>query len=77
MIAKDQWVVLPYSIVKTLNNVRISPPGVVPQWGRRPQWIVDYSFFGVNKDTMPLAPLEAMQFGHTGPRSTPMGDPTH
>ena len=27
--------------------------------------ISDYSFFGVNDDTVPLAPPEAMQFGQT------------
>ena len=64
MIAKEQWVVLPFSEVKNLKNIRLSPPGVVPQRGRRPRWIVDYSFFGVNEDTMPLAPTESMQFGH-------------
>jgi hypothetical protein len=37
--------------------------GVVPQRDRRPRVIVDYSFFGVNEETVKLAPREAMQFG--------------
>ena len=64
MINKQQWIVLPYSVAKTLPGLRLSPPGVVPQRGRRPQWIVDYSCYDVNADTLPIAPSEAMRFGH-------------
>lgn len=64
MINKDQWVILPYSVVKDLPGLRLSPPGVVPQRDRRPRWICDYSFYAVNLDTLPLAALESMQFGH-------------
>ena len=64
MINKQQWVVLPYSEARKLPNLRLSPPGVVPQRNRRPRWIVDYSFYGVNADTLDLAAREAMQFGH-------------
>ena len=64
MINKGQWVVLPYSTVRDLPGLRISPPGVIPQRDRRPRWIVDYSWWDVNADTLPLAALEAMQFGH-------------
>ena len=64
MIAKAYWVVLPAEAVKDLPGLRISPPGVVPQLGRRPRWIVDYSWSLVNNETLPLAPTEAMQFGH-------------
>ena len=39
--------------------------GVVPQHERRPRPIVDYTFSGVNTDTVGLAPHEAMQFGRT------------
>ena len=56
--------VLPYSIAKQLKDLRLSPPGVVPQRGRRPRWIVDYTWWNVNDETLPLAPSEAMQFGH-------------
>ena len=57
------WVVLPYHAVASMPNLRVSPLGVVPQRDRRPRLIVDYSFSGVNADTLPLAPPEAMQFG--------------
>lgn len=64
MINKEQWIILPYSVAKELPGLRLSPPGVVPQRGRRPRWIVDYSWWDVNKDTLPIAPTDAMQFGH-------------
>ena len=64
MISKGQWLVLPASAVIDLPGLRVSPPGVVPQRDRRPRWICDYSWWGVNDDTLPLAAMEAMQFGH-------------
>ena len=64
MINKGQWIVLPYSAVSHLPGLRISPPGVIPQRDRRPRWIVDYSWWDVNNDTLPLAAMESMQFGH-------------
>lgn len=63
MIEKNFWVILPYSAVEQLPNLRISPMGVVPQNDRRPRTIVDYSFSGVNAATASLAPAESMQFG--------------
>ena len=41
----------------------MSPLGVVPQRDRRPRLIVDYTYSGVNEDTLQWAPREAMQFG--------------
>jgi len=64
MVDRATWVVLPYSLLRHLPDLRISPMGVVPQHERRPRPIVDYSFSGVNRDTLSLAPHEAMQFGH-------------
>lgn len=64
MINKGQWIVLPYEAVKHLPGLRVSPPGIVPQRDRRPRWICDYSWWGINADTLPLAALDAMQFGH-------------
>ena len=64
MIAKAQWVVLPAKAVKDLQGLRVSPSGVVPQLGRRPRWIVDYSWSLANNETLDLAPREAMQIGH-------------
>jgi hypothetical protein len=65
MERKGHWVTLPYSAVRELPNLRVSPMGVVPQRERRPRTIVDYTFSGVNADTIPEAPYEAMQFGRT------------
>ena len=64
MMEKGQWVILPASTVESLPGLQVSPPGVVPQRERRPRWICDYTFSGVNGDTLPLAALDAMQFGH-------------
>jgi hypothetical protein len=64
MATRQQWVVLPYSAVRDLPNLRVSPPGVVPQRERRPRLIVDYTFSGVNADTVKLAP-DSMQFGRS------------
>ncbi len=64
MINKGQWVVLPYSAVRHLPGLRISPPGVILQRNRGPRWILDYSWWDVNSNTLPLAAMDAMQFGH-------------
>ena len=64
MLDKGQWVILPFSVVSKLKNLRVSPPGVVPQRGRRPRWICDYTWSNVNQDTVPIAPMHAMQFGY-------------
>jgi hypothetical protein len=63
MVDKAQWVVLPYSLVDHYPQLRISPIGVVPQHERRPRTIVDYTYSGLNTDTVPLCAPEAMQFG--------------
>ena len=63
MVDQATWLVLPYARLRHIPNLRISPMGVVPQNERRPRPIVDYSFSGVNRDTVLLAPRKAMQFG--------------
>ena len=63
MVERATWMVLPYHRLRELHDLRISPMGVVPQHERRPRPIVDYTFSGVNRDTLPLSPREAMQFG--------------
>ena len=68
MIKKGHWVLLPADMLMDHPELRLSPLGVVPQLDRRPRTIADYSYFGVNDDTVPLAPPEAMQFGRTLPR---------
>ena len=62
-VEKGFWVILPYRHVRKFKHLRLSPMGVVPQRERRPRLIVDYTFHGVNPETVPLAPKEAMQFG--------------
>jgi hypothetical protein len=58
--------VLPYRLLQKhkhlISNLRISPMGVVPQRARWPRIIVDYSFQGLNNETIKMAPREAMQF---------------
>ena len=66
-VEKGFWTILPWRLVKKykrmLKILRISPMGVVPQRARRPRLIVDYSCFDINRETLKLAPKEAMQFG--------------
>ncbi|CAJ1940912.1 unnamed protein product [Cylindrotheca closterium] len=50
-------------LVRHLQNLRLSPLGVVPQRDRRPRLIVDLSFFGINQESVPIAPSDSMQFG--------------
>ena len=68
MIKKGHWTLLPARLLIDQPDLRLSPLGVVPQRDRRPRTISDYSYFGVNEDTVPLAPQEAMQFGRALPR---------
>ena len=63
MINKGHWTVLPADLLASEPALRLSPLGVVPQRDRRPRTICDYTFYGVNEDTLGLAPQEAMQFG--------------
>ena len=57
------WLVLPYTVVRHWSALRLSPLGTVPQRDRRPRLIVDYSYSGVNHETVHLAPPETLQFG--------------
>jgi hypothetical protein len=56
MVLAGQWLILPYSLVQNLPNLRLSPTGVIPQRDRRPQPIVDYLYSGINKATISNAP---------------------
>jgi hypothetical protein len=62
-IKKRFWVVLPYAAVQHMPHLKLSPCGVVPQRERRPRPIIDYTFSGINQQSVPLAPTESMQFG--------------
>jgi hypothetical protein len=61
--AKGFWMLVPYADVRDLPGLRLSPIGVVPQRDRRPRVIVDYSFFGLNDETLKLSDPRSMQFG--------------
>ena len=63
-----------------MPNLRLSPIGVVPQRECRPRTIVDYTFFGVNDETIPLTAPESMQFGkalHRIIQAIVRADPRH
>ena len=64
MIKKKQWIILPHNEIAHFKDLRISPPGVIPQRERRPRWICDYSFYDVNQETLELFAEESMQYGH-------------
>ena len=64
MIEKQQWVVLPFSSFQDLPGLWLSPPGCTPQCNRHPRWISHYTWSGVNPDTILIAALKAIQFGH-------------
>ena len=55
MVKAAQWVVLSYSKIRGRPGLRVSPIGVVPQKERRPHTIVDYSYYSLNAETLPLA----------------------
>jgi len=59
------FIILPYSVLRDLPQLRISPVGCVPQQERRPRMICDYTYSGVNPQTVKRAPPEAMQWGRT------------
>jgi len=63
MIEAAQWLLLPAELALQLPNLRVSPMGVIPQPSRRPRTIVDYTWAGINADTLDWHPREAMQFG--------------
>ena len=57
-----QWhtMVLPFSAIKYLQGVQVSPPGVMPQANQRPRTIANLTFWGVNGATVNLTHPEAM-----------------
>jgi hypothetical protein len=64
MARMGYWMVLPYSSVRDLPQLKIAPCGVVPQRDRRPRTIIDYTYNGVNQSSLALAPVHSMQFGN-------------
>lgn len=67
------FAVLPYSKVRQLQELRLSPAAVKDERDRKPRLLCDHSWPwpevpSVNESTEPHAPAEAMQFGGTLPR---------
>ena len=71
-ISNKFWMVLPYKLLQSNNDLHLSPAAVKEERERRPRLISDHSFnWGwspVNNLMLPHAPPEAMQFGGTLPR---------
>lgn len=57
------YAVLPYSKVRHLPGLRLSPLGIKEERDRRARLVVDHTWFGVNLNTMEYTTKEAMQFG--------------
>jgi hypothetical protein len=68
MRKNGMFIVLPYSLLRDLSQLRLSPLGCLPQRDRRPRMICDYTYSGVNQETVKRAPPEAMQWGRALPR---------
>ena len=62
MVGKGQWVVLPYSVAKEIQGLRLIPPGVKEERDWRPRRLLDYSYIKLNSKTLPIAALSAMQY---------------
>ena len=60
--------VLPWSAVKDIKHLWLTPPAVIPQPERRPRPIYNFTRSGVNDMATRLAPSEAIQFGAAGYR---------
>lgn len=59
------WTVLPYELVKDLPGLRLSPAHIKEERDRRPRFLADHTFYGMNAHTLDFAPKDAMQFGGT------------
>lgn len=57
------YAVLPYSKVRHLPGLRLSPLGIKEERDRRARLVVDHTWYGVNQNTLEYTTKEAMQFG--------------
>jgi len=64
-VNKGFFILLSWSLVKDLPSLRVSPLAITPQCKQQPWLMVDHSFYGINAETIKLAPNKAMQFGRT------------
>ena len=62
MIEAAQWLLLPADLALQLPNLRVSPMGVVPQQSRQPRTIVDYTWAGINAETLDWHPVRYFSF---------------
>jgi hypothetical protein len=69
-IENKSWVVLPYEIVRDLEEIMFSQAAVKDKRNCKPRLLCDHSWpwlgwLSVNDTTIPHAPPESMQFGRT------------
>ena len=57
MVAKGQWVVIPFSVAKRIPGLWLSPPGVKIERDCRPRWLGNYNFNPINAETLPICDL--------------------
>jgi hypothetical protein len=57
------YAVLPYSAVRHLPGLRLSPLGIKEERDRRARLVVDHTWFLINQHTLEWTTKEAMQFG--------------
>eukprot|EP00957_Ditylum_brightwellii_P111800 8527281-Ditylum_brightwellii.AAC.1 len=62
-IREGHMLVLPWSQAQHIPGLTLTPPGLIPQPGRRPRPIFDYTWSGINNSIHPRVPPKAMQFG--------------
>ena len=55
--------VFPLGVVTSLQNLWLSPIAVIPQLGRRPRLIFDFTWSGLRNIAEHVVPMEAMRFG--------------
>ena len=55
--------VFPLEAVTALQKLWLSPVAVIPQVGRMPRLIIDFTWSGLNDIVEHLSPMEAMRFG--------------
>ena len=54
--------VFPWEAVKALHDLWLFPVAVIPQVGRRPRLVFDFTWSRLNKKTKRLSPMEAIRF---------------
>ncbi len=69
LIESKFWAVLPYDLIRHLEELMLSPAAVKEERDRKPRLLCDHSWpwpwGSTNESTVPHAPPEAMQFGGT------------